>query len=235
MPSGGIYPLKVAVLEANNHIYEEIEQFIHSGQTECTLFRYRTAFALVTGVSEELKGDVSLILVHLTPQKHELIHMIRDLQFYYSHIRVIFYSETNDFAEEIFQANPSYFLKLPINEALLHSALRRVETEITQDETKTVTLKFKGEMQKIRCYDIFYIESVGRKMIFHTGSGVFEVYQTMDMLLESLPENFRQCHRSYVVNIGRVSRVSAERILLDDMETVPVSRKYYEEIKALIT
>lgn len=225
--------MKVAVLEANDQIYSNLESLIKSLYREWNIVRYLSSFALVTGVADELKGDINLILIHLPPHEYDYIYMAKDIQNYFTHIRIIFYSEVNDCAEQIFTAFPSYFLQLPIKKYLFQEALQRVEEDTLWEEEETITLRTKGEIQKIKYSSISYIESVGRKIRFYTSLGIFEVYKTMSETKKLLPAQFQQCHRSYMVNTDKINKVNAEGILLSNMELVPLSRTYYEGIREI--
>lgn len=223
--------MKVAILESNDQIFGYLESLIKTLYMEWHVLRYLSSFALVTGIADELKGDIDLILIHIPPHQYDYIYMAKDMQNYFSHIRIIFYSEANDCAEQIFTAFPSFFLQLPVNKELLQEALLRVEEDTLSEVGQTITLKFKGEIQRIKYSAISHIESVGRKIRFYTNQGIFEVYMTMSEAKEKLPMQFRQCHRSFMVNTDKIDRVTSEGVLLSNMELVPLSRSYFEEIR----
>lgn len=223
--------MKVAILEADDRIFGHLESLIKILYSDWSIVRYLSSFALVTGIADELKGNINLILIHLPPHEYDYIYMAKDMQNYFVHIHIIFYSEANDCAEQIFTAFPSYFLQLPINEYLFREALQRVEKDTRLEGEETITLKFRGEIQKVKYSSISYIESVGRKIRFYTNLGIFEVYKTMSEIKKLLPAQFQQCHRSYMVNTDKIDRVTSEGILLSNMELVPLSRTYYEGIR----
>ena len=225
--------MKLAILEADDRVFSHLESLIKALPGEWSIMRYLSSFALVTGIADELKGDIDLILIHLPPHEYDYVNMARDLQCYYSHIRIIFYSEANDCAEQIFAAFPIYFLQLPINKSLFQEALKRVEETILSEDGETIALKARGEIQKIKYNTISYIESIGRKIRFYTNVGSFEVYMTMSETKKLLPIQFRQCHRSYIVNTDKINRVTSAGILLSNMELVPISRTYYEGIREI--
>ena len=204
--------MRVAILEKDARLFQQMEFSIKSIFHEWDVIRFKSSFSLVTGVVDELKGDVNLLMIHIPPTEYELIQMARDLQEYYSHIHVIFYSEDNDCAEQIFMAVPSFFLHLPFKEVLFTSAINRVATECHSEESQMITLKFKGEVQKVKFCSILYVESVGRKVRFYTTVGRFEVYKTM---------------------LEKIIKITAKGVLLKNMELVPVSRTFYMTLKKI--
>lgn len=225
--------MKVAILEKDAGLFKQMESLIKNAFQDWDVIRYLSSFSMVTGVVDELKGDVNLLMIHIPPNKYEFIRMARDLQEYYSHIHVIFYSEDNDCAEQIFTAVPSFFLHLPFEEVMFASAMDRVASECHMEEGQTINLKFRGEIQKIKFRSILYIESIGRKVRIYTSTGRFEAYKTMSEIMETLPPQFQQCHRSYVVNTDKIIKITLKGVLLGDMEFVPVSRTFYKTLKKI--
>lgn len=225
--------MRVAILEEDVRLFKQMDLILKTAYSDWTVIRYASSFSMVTGVVDELKGDVNLLMIHIPPCKYEFIQMAKDLQEYFSHIHVIFYSESNDCAEQIFMAVPSFFLRLPFEEVLFAQAMDRVTAECRLEEGQTITLKFRGEIQRIKFRSISYIENIGRKIRFYTSAGCFETYKTMAEIMEMLPPQFQQCHRSYVVNTDKICRITSKGIMLNNMELVPVSRTFYETMKKI--
>ncbi len=80
---------------------------------------------------------------------------------------------------------------------------------------------------------ILYFEAMEKKVYVCAGKEEYGFYATLDGLEETLPENFRRCHRGFVVNTDKVKKVllSQSLLLLDDDYDVPLSRSYKPEFK----
>lgn len=80
---------------------------------------------------------------------------------------------------------------------------------------------------------IYYFEAREKKIYIRTLSKEYRRYETMDRLTEILPDSFRRCHRSYVVNMNLIERIklSENMIYMRDGIEVPLSRSYKQEIK----
>lgn len=195
---------------------------------------YQNPFAFVTAIYDEMKGDVDLIFVHLSEEKDENIMIAHDIQEFFPHIRVIFYSETCSCAENIFLAIPTYFLKAPIGEKALTLAIQRVISNIQEERNQMLHLVCKGQHQKVKFNSIKYIESAGRKLNIYTQEGLYEINMTMAEIMERLPKQFVVCHRSYVINLDKVMMVQGDVIQLSTREMIPLSRSKHKEIAALL-
>ncbi len=222
--------MTVAILDAQETRAILIKQHIGiccKGWKVCV---YDNPFAFVTAVYDEWKGAVDLLMIHLAEEWEDSILMGRNLQDFFPHIRLIFYSEDCSCAEAIFQARPSFFLKLPMDRDRLAKALERVNSEMDEDASESLSFRYRGKCFKLRYASIRYMESVGRKIIFHSDKGSFETYMTMDDLTPKLPGYFIRCHRSYLVNQHRVTRCENGRLFLSGVDSVPVSRSYQKEV-----
>ncbi|MDZ7772280.1 MAG: LytTR family DNA-binding domain-containing protein [Balneolaceae bacterium] len=79
-------------------------------------------------------------------------------------------------------------------------------------------------------YDrIRYIESDRDYVKVHLVDGEYMFRQSLKYWLEILPEaDFAQVHKSYIVNISRIRRISGNRIIMED-GNLPIGRNYKED------
>ena len=68
-----------------------------------------------------------------------------------------------------------------------------------------------------------------------TADEEYPFYGTIDALGAALPAGFRRCHRSYIINVGKISRVAYadNEIEMGDGIFVPVSRRYKKEFREI--
>ena len=75
---------------------------------------------------------------------------------------------------------------------------------------------------------ILYFEARAKKIYIALQHEEYGFYDSMDHLVQNLPDCFFRCHRSYIVNMHHLRRYQASQarcILTDDVE-IPVSRSY---------
>ena len=221
--------MRVAILDSDEQNIKYLSQFMKKEYAHWIVNSYATTFALATAVYDEFKGDVELLMVHV--ESDSSIELAKDMQEYFPHIRVIFYAETTDCAEKIFWAVPTFFMRLPFCDQTLEAAFERVRLGCEEDVGRTLTIQAQGQKQKIRFSAILYMESFARKMLLYTDNGSFETYMTVKEALDKLPQQFLQCHRSYIVNKDRIEKYSSEGVLLTDGALIPISRSYQKIIK----
>ena len=72
-----------------------------------------------------------------------------------------------------------------------------------------------------------------KKVFLNTGDMEYPFYDTLDQLEERLTGRFLRCHRSYLVNRNKISKVylSQNILTLEGGEEIPLSRSYKPAVK----
>lgn len=222
--------MKVALLDENIEQRNSIFNCISECGVNVEVRAFDKSFALVSYIYDELRGNIDLIIIHISSSHDSAIRMAAAVQGTFPHVKVIFCSDNSDCAEKIFDAKPTYFLLLPLDRKRLKRALERVEENIEENRENSLMLQIKGVFHWISYNSIKYIESVGRKIVIYTNDNIFETNMTMDDIIQKLPDYFSRCHRSYIINLHRVKSLSSESVKLTTNELIAVSRLYKHEV-----
>lgn len=76
---------------------------------------------------------------------------------------------------------------------------------------------------------LIYIESRGRKLIFHAQNAEPEIYGTMSDAEKGLDDRFFCVHRSFILNMDFVSDYSHDGVRLTNAALIPLSKYKYKE------
>ncbi len=108
------------------------------------------------------------------------------------------------------------------------SAIAQNEAESSDKEYLSVKADYKTQLVKIS--DIVYLESAGEYVRLHIeGSSTITTLFRLKNMETSLPQdNFLRVHRSYIVNLRRISSYTKGRIFLDNGEYIPLGENYKE-------
>jgi len=117
--------LKVAILDDCEESSEQITTLLKAGVGSVSCEICKTEFALASYVYDDMKGNVDVLLIHVKKGNWESIDVARDIQNYFSSIRIIYYSEVTDCAEEIFTTEPSGFFLLPIKKSRFITTIKK--------------------------------------------------------------------------------------------------------------
>lgn len=83
------------------------------------------------------------------------------------------------------------------------------------DERKVFVIENRGSRELIEYERISYFESREKKLFCNTGDMEYGFYGTLDQLAEQLDESFIRCHRSFLVNKKKISKIFLSRNILE--------------------
>lgn len=87
-------------------------------------------------------------------------------------------------------------------------------------------IKTRQQLEKVAVADVLYLEANGHYCMVHTEQRKFLVHQAMTELAARLPNNFINTHRSYLVNLARITAVDVQdNIVKIGTREVPMSRR----------
>ncbi len=103
-------------------------------------------------------------------------------------------------------------------------------------EQSPITVSKNGSIFLLAPEEIIYVETANNCVVFHTVKGKFVKYQTLKSLSSELcGKRFKRVHRSYLVNINHVVRISKNSsgdgiIDLNNGKQIRCSRTYIREL-----
>lgn len=108
---------------------------------------------------------------------------------------------------------------------VLDEAVKRLEI----DRQRCLPVQQGSSLSKIPVRDIRYLYSQLRKIVLNTVNGQLEFYGKLGELQKQLPGCFVRTHQRYVVNLAYADEVRPNQVLIGK-DSIPVSRKYYQEL-----
>lgn len=161
-----------------------------------------------------------LFLISLT----SLIEGLLDIGYF-----LLFYGKLNwSIAGEIIRDNflgHSIFFFLP---SLLqgYSWLWRKKSK-----SEKVCIKSGNESFLLTEQEIYYVESDANYSVYHTKERKILVRSTLSNTLKSLPEKFIRIHKSFIINLNHVDKITNQEVSIND-KNLPIGRKYKEALKS---
>lgn len=99
------------------------------------------------------------------------------------------------------------------------------------DTVSSVMLKIDGGLQKVDYDDIIYIQSRGNFVKVHTtGKVLLSSVTTAEMEQKLDPSVFKRIHKSFIVSIQKIRKLTGGQVELDDGTILPVGGTYKREL-----
>ena len=154
-------------------------------------------------------------------------------------VKVVFVTAHSEFACDAFQLDAADYLLKPISFVSFLKSVNKVndryfknkqtELEMTKkDDFLFINSQYK--ILRLKLSDIKYIESKREYVkIFLDGQEPITSLISIQKMEECLPEKrFMRVHRSFIVNLDKVTVVERNQIVFDDRVRIPVSDVYGE-------
>lgn len=177
---------------------------------------------LEDAVREGQEPDIALLDIQL--QQESGIELARELFPEGSRTQVIFVTGFPEYHTEAYEAEHIYFLLKPVDGPALRRALQKAERRLARLAPKELTLTFRSQTIRLPADEIWYIESMGRKVIVHREKTILEYNGTLNDLEERMPAQFLRCHKSFFVNLDHVEKMETSQFVLRNGQQVPISQ-----------
>ena len=158
---------------------------------------------------------------------------------------IIFTTAFSEFAVEGFKVDALDYLLKPLdyasflkaaNKAHTHFERLRIDSENLKISSDHLFIKSEYKVIRIEIDKILYIEGMREYVRIHLeNSKPVMTLLSMKKIEQKLPSTwFMRVHRSYIVNLKKITTIERNRIIFDDVY-IPVSEQYKEKLQKYIS
>ncbi|NLF27812.1 MAG: response regulator transcription factor [Clostridiales bacterium] len=204
----------------------------HSPDVEFELCCYASGADLLAAVE---RGErFHIILLDVMMPLCDGIETAREIRLADKAVKIIFLTGSAQFALDSYDVKAfSYLLKGGPGEKL-HAVLSEAAQEIEGARDRSMLVKAKTGLVRLQYHGISHLEVVGKTITFYMSNRErYEMYGTLSEVEEQFlsQERFLKPHRSYIINMDHVRKLSERESLMTDGGRVPISKANYNEVK----
>lgn len=125
---------------------------------------------------------------------------------------VIFTTAYKEHAADAFELEAFDYLLKPLNETRVKGVLNKLAlaaapTDTLTEQRHTLHLMRDNRIRITDTADILYAAANEKTTLVYTPDGEFYVPYTISELMTQLPANFFRCHRSYCINLDKITEI----------------------------
>ena len=186
----------------------------HFESAESFLFRY----------SEDKSWDILLLDIEM--QGMDGVKLAKKIREVDETVQIVFITGFPDFVGEGYEVAALHYLMKPVHKEKLYTVLDRAAKALQHKDTakKTIVVPTEEGLRRVAVQEIVYAESFAHNVRLTTKTESFMVRMSISCMEEMLGEEYVRCHRSYLVGVKHIARLSKSEIVLDNGKTLPMSR-----------
>ena len=121
---------------------------------------------------------------------------------------IVFVTNLAQYAIQGYSVNALDYILKPLNYFSFAQRLTRALRYVKKRENNYITVSVKGGALKLEVGGIYYVERLGRQLMFHTQEGIRASTATLQQMEDVLGgKGFVRCNKGYLVNLAHVSGV----------------------------
>ncbi len=147
---------------------------------------------------------------------------------------IVFTTAYSEHALESYDVNTTDYLLKPISlERFSKTITKLIDNQDQQsntipnnlEESPTLFVKSGLETHQLQIADINYLQKDGNYMYYFVGDKKIMARQSIGEALETLPDNFIQIQKSYIVNFTKIESVSTSHVQIGTAQ-IPIGSQY---------
>ncbi len=149
-------------------------------------------------------------------------------------VYIIFITGHFEFGMVAYKYKTFDFLQKPLTRERFEETILRLYSDVFGSTDKYIRLD--NDKTVIKENSIRFIKKDGMKVIFHTDTRDYETYGSFNKISDMLPYNFVRCHKSYIVNILKVTDIdfSNNLILFTTNDKCYIGPKYKNKLMEVL-
>ena len=138
-------------------------------------------------------------------------------------VQIIFVTGFADYISEGYEVAALHYLMKPVKQDKLFVVLDRAVATLQKTE-RVILLPVGGEMLRLPVSRVQYVEAFSHTVALITETDTIQVKMPISEVEKLLGDGFVRCHRSYLVGLKHIARLSKTEVILDSGKSLPLSR-----------
>ncbi len=228
--------LQIAICDDEQFYRDKIKSLVNQYMRKNELIYDIHVFLSGKEFLEQCVNSVKYDIVFLDINMEETdgIQTAERIRSFHSDTYIVFVTAYIDYALEGYKVNAVRYLMKNNLESALEECMRAI---LQKMQVAWVSFIFLEGEKRLYTDNILYVESRGHKSIFHymgAGETMYQIYDKLDTIEKNLVKHgFLRIHKSYLVNMKHIRRISNYTAVLDTGEELPVPRPRFQKAREL--
>lgn len=234
--------IRIAIVEDEAIFAEELTNYLKEYQKtsgeELEIKRYRDG----DEITADYKAQFDIILMDIQMKFMDGMSAAEEIRKTDSEVIIIFITNTPQYAIRGYEVGALDYVLKPVSYFAFSQKIGRAIARIKKREHTYITIPVKGGILRLDTSDIYYVESYGHNLVYHSRNGNYISQGTMKDAQEQLEnKSFSRGNKCYLINLEHVEGIQ-DKCAVVKGEKLQISRprmnafmqeltKYWGEMK----
>lgn len=211
----------------SEHIQKIIMRWAELSGHVCQLALFPSAESFL--FEYETNKSFDILLLDIEMKELSGIDLAKRIRKDNNRAEIIFITSHFEFYGEGYEVDALHYLIKPIEKEKLYQVLDKAAEKLSV-EPPYIIITSDGETVKLYESEILYIEACLHYISIFTKDKEYKVKEKISAFEERLSDVFYRIHRSYLVSLKHIIRISRTAVCVDGGIELPLSRGKYDEI-----
>ena len=195
------------------HLHTLVDEWARKRGVAVSVCVFDSAEAFLFEYVEDKGFDVLLLDIQM--KKMDGVALAKRIREDNEGLQIIFITGFPDFIAEGYDVSALHYLLKPVDEEKLFEVLDKAVARLRTTPRAILFRKGSGYL-RILADDIYYAEAFSHSVVLVTKEGRETFNMRLSDMEALLGDGFFRCHRSYIVSMKHVRRVTRAAMILDD-------------------
>lgn len=225
--------IRIAICEDNQEhadiLKRMVERWAERKNIEIDIGYYKSGEQFLFYMNEDAHYDLAFLDIQLERMNGlQLAKLIRKED---KTIFLVFTTGEKNRAVQGYEVSAFRYLVKPLRENEVIEALNKISIMLDETKKEVILINCNDVVRRIYKSDIFYVEVDDHYIILHTKQEKIRFKAKLKEFEEQFQEpQFCKCHRSYIVNLHYVSKISKDGLEIENGMKLSISRTRWEAL-----
>ena len=228
--------IKLVICEDEQAIAKQITQFVQNWASLSAQAIHISHFESSEGFLFAYEDDKSVDVLLLDIQMGEMdgMALARKVRADNERVQIIFITGISDYVAEGYDVSAVHYLLKPVKEERFFAALDKAAANLSKPK-RVISVDTGEGIALVVVDNIMHIEALNNELEITTKEGVVSCKMPLYKLEELISDvRFAKTHRSYLVNLAHIKRVTRTEVILDNGAALPLSRRLHKDVNGAL-
>lgn len=215
----------IAIVDDNQidaeYVQSILEGWSQERQASVQMRRFNSAESFLFHYADDKDWDILLLDIEMGAM--DGVSLAKKIRQENETVQIVFVTGFEDYISEGYEVSALHYLMKPVRQDKLFAVLDRAIAAMQKTE-RVILLPVGGEMLRLPVGQVQYVEAFSHTVAIVTGTDTIQVKVPISEIEKMLGDGFVRCHRSYLVGLKHIARLSRTEVILDNRKTLPLSR-----------